>query len=175
MNFLTFNGEQTTDICAVPTDDPPACLDELERVRADTPAKAWAALNTLCKAAVREHKAQAPGQAEEALAREWTAFLEKLSRKVRVMVVLLPDHSLFKEHLYAPNALYVSNKVLGELVRKGMIDLVDLNGLIERQNDRECNYFMDARHLNNKGKQVFTQALLPELDKFWQKFLKPPK
>ena len=40
--------------------------------------------------------------------------------------------------------------------------------LIKQQDDRECSFFMDARHLNNKGKQVFTQALLPELEKFWR-------
>ncbi len=166
--FLTFNGEQTTDICAVATDDPPACLDELERVSADTPPKAWSALHTLCKAALRKPEEHAPGEVEEALAGEWTAFLEKLARKVRVMVVLLPDHSLYKEHLYSPNALYVANKVLGELDRKGVIDLVDLNGLIEQQDEQECSYFMDARHLNNQGKQVLTQAVLPELEKFWR-------
>jgi hypothetical protein len=175
VNLLTFNGEQTTDICAVATDDPAACLDELERVRADTPPKAWSALNTLCKAAVREPKEPAAGQAEEALAGEWTTFLENLSRKVRVMVVLLPDHSLFKEHLFAPSAMYVANKVLGELDRKGVIDLVDLNGLIKQQDDRECSFFMDARHLNNKGKQLFTQAVLPELDKFWRQLVMTPE
>jgi len=175
VDLLTFNGEQTTDICAVSTDDPPACLNELERVRAVSPPKAWSALNTLCKAAVSNHKKHAPGQAGEALAGEWTTFLENLSRKVRVMVILMPEHSLFKEHLYAPNAMYVANKVLGELDRKGVIDLVNLNGLIQQQDDWECSFFMDARHLNSKGKQVLTQAVLPELDKFWRQLVITPE
>ena len=86
-------------------------------------------MNTLCKAAIKNPSALAPSPAEDALIEEWTVFLESLSRKVRVMVVMLPDHSLFKEQLYSPNALYVANKVLGELDLTGVIDLVDLNRL----------------------------------------------
>jgi len=168
LSFLAYDARESSDICAVATSDPAACLQELQRRGAEIPEKARAGLSSLCQGAMRKRKIRAPGSDEQELIREWTAFLRGLSRKVRVMVVLLPDHSEFVEHMYPPNAAYVANAVLGALDREGAIRLVDLSDLIVRQPAAECRFFMDGRHLNSQGKQVLTGALLPELEKFWR-------
>ena len=173
ISFLAYNAQEPSDLCAIASADPQQCLDELQQVRSDVPEKARRGLKILCEAAIQKRPRIHPGQAEEDLIKEWKVFLEDLSRKVRVMVVLLPDHSLFVEHLYAPNATYVTNAVMGELKGEGVIDLVDLRDLVVDQEERECSFYSDARHLNSRGKQLLTSALLPELEKFWRQLEGP--
>jgi len=167
LSFLAYNARAASDICQVSTQDPAACLNQLQDPGVDTPQTARRALDILCSAALRGKKASMPGRAEQELIGEWTAFLEKLSRNVRVMVVLLPEHSLFMEYSYPPNAAHVAQEVLSGLQRKGVIELVDLHELIMEQPAPECSFYMDARHLNGRGKDRLTMTLLPYLETFW--------
>jgi hypothetical protein len=166
-NFLTYTGGETTDICAISTADPAKCLDELRQPNRDIPKKAQTGLETLCKAAMRKEVKAEPGQAAHELVEEWVFFLEELSLKVRVMVVILPGHSLYQQHLYAPNAMFVINEIVSQLQNKGVVDVVDLHELIVKQDEPECGFYLDALHMNVSGKQVLTQALLPSLNLFW--------
>jgi len=167
LRFLAYNAQADTDICAVDTADPAACLNALRGLGSDTPAAARRGLKVLCNAALQGKKMAPAGQVEQEMIGEWTAFLKKLSRSVRVMVVLLPEHSIFMQYAYPPNASYVAHEVLTNLQRENVIELVDLRGLIMEEPDPECGFYMDARHLNRLGKERLTMALLPYLETFW--------
>jgi hypothetical protein len=166
---LTYNNENPLDLCAVSTADPQACLDELERVQDQVPAKPWRALNRLCQGAFKERVVLPPGAAEQKLIDAWLDFFERLSSGLRVMVVLMPDHSLFQQHGYAPNARYVMERTVFEAHRRGLIDLADFRELMKQEPGDECRFFADGHHLNAVGKDVLTEALIPELEKFWGK------
>jgi len=164
---LAFNGQASSSICYVSTANPVECLEELEHLQADIPQRARTGLEVLCKAAARERKARAPAKREHKLIDEWLVFLEKLSRQVRVMLVILPDHSIRPEHIYQANALYVADAVVAQLRAKGGFDVVDLRNLLTGRDEQECEFYMDAVHLNKKGKHLLTTALIPELEQFW--------
>jgi hypothetical protein len=168
LSLLAYNAKVASDICSVSTSDPAACLAKLPDLRGEIPDRAWNGLNILCSAATHDKSTViAPGQVAQELIKEWAAFLQNLAHKARVMVVLLPDHSLFMTHLYPPNADYIAHAVLSGLQREGVIEVVDMRALMVGQPRPECSFYMDARHLNNQGKQRLTRALLPHLKEFW--------
>ncbi len=88
---------------------------------------------------------------------------------MRVLVVLLPDHSVFQNSIYLPNTDYVVAGVLDTIDDNDRVDVLDARDLIKAQAGQECSYFRDHRHLNMLGKEALTAALLPELEKFWAK------
>ena len=94
-------------------------------------------------------------------------FFNKLSQQVKVMFVMLPDHSIYQEKLYGRNASWLSNRLLDTLRNDGQVEVLDLRTLIVEQDNAECSYYMDAKHLNKSGNEVLTQALLPALESFW--------
>jgi hypothetical protein len=138
---LTYNNENPLDLCAV----------------------------SLCQGAFKERVVLPPGAAEQKLIDAWLDFFERLSSGLRVMVVLMPDHSLFQQHGYAPNARYVMERTVFEAHRRGLIDLADFRELMKQEPGDECRFFADGHHLNAVGKDVLTEALIPELEKFWGK------
>jgi len=168
LSLLAYNAKAASDICAVSTSDPAACLAQLPGLRGEIPDRAWNGLNILCGSAAQDKETvTAPGKAAQELIKDWTDFLRNLAGEVRVMVVLLPDHSLFMSHLYPPNAGYIAHAVLSGLQREGVIEVVDMRALMVGQARPECSFYMDARHLNNQGKQRLTRELLPHLKEFW--------
>ncbi len=165
--FLNFSSNNSNDLCAIATDEPKTCLNELSNRRDEIPTKSWNALNTLCRAAGRKSKHGVPGEQAELLLQEWTLFLDELSQKVRVMLVIMPDHSIYQEKLYAPNAIWLGTRLVNNMRQRGKVEVLDLHRLIQDQKNPECSYYMDAKHLNKSGNAVLTQALLPALENFW--------
>ena len=167
MSILAYTSTPSYDICYVSTDDPDACLRALQASGDELPERARHGLETLCKAALKNRKTRKPGPEVGALVDEWVSFMEQLSRRVRVMLVILPDHSVYRDHQYHPNIAVVGQRVVARLNETGIVDVVDLREVIRGQESPECGFFMDHVHLNMAGKQLLTDSLLPELEAFW--------
>ncbi|MCW8925443.1 MAG: hypothetical protein OQJ84_04230, partial [Xanthomonadales bacterium] len=65
------------------------------------------------------------------------------------------------------NADLVSRQVTARVSESGIAEVVDLRDLVIQQESPECGFYMDHVHLNMAGKQMLTDTLLPELEKFW--------
>lgn len=167
MSILAYTSTPSYDICYASTDDPDACLRALQESGDELPERARHGLETLCKAALKKKKARKPGPEVEVLVDEWVSFMEQLSKRVRVMLVILPDHSVYRDHQYHPNVAIVGERVLARLNETGYAEVVDLSEVVRGQNSPECGFFMDHVHLNMTGKQLLTDILLPELEVFW--------
>lgn len=167
MSTLAHTSTHSNDICYVPTDDAEYCLRVLRDAGDEIPDRARHGLENLCKAALKKTKPSKPGPAAGALVDEWMSYLEYLSARVPVMLVILPDHSVYRDYQYRASAAVVTNAVVARSAASGVAHVVDFRDLVVRQEARECGYYMDHVHLNQAGKQLLTDALLPELEKFW--------
>lgn len=169
LGFLTSSNRDERDICVISTSDPQACLDELGQRGEAIPAPTREALQTLCKVAMSKRQFPPPGAAEKQLAAEWTEFLLGLSGQVRILLVILPDHSIFQRHISKTGAAYVEQQILQAAQTSANIDVLDVREVIVAGQEQECSYYMDHRHLNQRGKDALTKTVLPELEKFWAK------
>ncbi|MGD9020832.1 MAG: hypothetical protein PVF46_03490 [Lysobacterales bacterium] len=173
LNILAYAGREEADICAVPVDDPAACLQSLQEADTAVGDRARSGLKKLCEAALKGNERSGPSPAAQALANEWVSFLEGLSSRVRVMLVILPEYGPYARHLYHPNSMFVYEDILKRLDEKGVVDVVDLYTVISEQDEPECGFYLDSTHLNLPGKQVVTDALLPALEVFWDSLQAP--
>lgn len=169
LNILTFTGKDEANICAVPIADPDECLRVLREDDLVISDRTRTGLKELCKGAPRGRKIGAPGKANPEVVREWVSFLEVLASKVRVMLVILPENSVYREYKYHRNTMPTHDAIVEQLKGNGIAEVVDLHWLLMHQESSECGFYLDALHLNLPGKQRVTDALLPELEKFWMK------
>jgi hypothetical protein len=167
MQFLAFSNEDEHDLCVIPMSEPETCRDELTLLGGEVPESTRQALETLCRVASSKKQFPPPGKSEQELAGEWIEFLLDLSARVRLLLVIVPDHSIFQQRIYRTGATYVTGKILETVQSSDTIDLLDVRDLIVKQEDPECRYFGDERHLNERGMEALTGAVLPELRKFW--------
>lgn len=172
LNILAYTGKETDDICGVPVEDPEACLEALEQPGAQVLERARAGLQKMCQAGTKDKKSKPNNQAA-ALAEEWVSFLETLSSKVRVMFVVLPELTAYRRYAYHPNSMHVYDVIVSRLREGGRVEVVDLLDVLLDQPGPECGFFLDSTHLNLHGKEVVTDALLPNLEAFWREMGAP--
>lgn len=105
---------------------------------------------------------------QKQLENNWITFFQSvLDRNKKLVLVLLPEHSLMNYAVKNPSADAIARVVIERFKDDPRFHLVDLRTLFTRQTRfQECQLYNDPLHFNNNGKAILTQALISALDHF---------
>jgi hypothetical protein len=101
------------------------------------------------------------------LKQAWQVFLTDLGQRVDLVVVTLPQHSLFEQRSLMNDAVSEADTFLADLQQQGHIHWLDLRTALSAAEIAECAAFRDPWHLNQQGQQIVSEQLEAYLRQHW--------
>lgn len=97
----------------------------------------------------------------------WRDFLTGLGSELDLIVVTLPQHSLYEQRSLFAESIHEADTLLADLQQQGILRWLDLRDALLDAHLSECSAFRDPWHLNQAGQQVATERLSAYLRQTW--------
>lgn len=170
-NIFTYSRQASGNICQYKLDTLQNCVDEATQIRekAGILQAADEVILLVCDNDYARNRAKKKlsfwslsDQKMRALSNNWQQLFDTiLSHDIKLKVVLLPDHSIMNYSVKPTNTSKVMNKVLGDIVGRINVDVLDLRRiLISKDGQKECDFYYEPFHYNNKGKALITERII---------------
>ena len=89
--------------------------------------------------------------------------MEQVARNYRLVVILMPGHSLLQAAALEPGGALAVETVLRPMEIAGVLQVVDLRSAFSSPKLAECESFQDLVHANRDGMHHLTRLLLEQL------------
>lgn len=162
---------QDNNICDYPLDTLEACINTAEKINHLKKIPDGFSLPVkLCDSfkARRRQKhniSVGPEADEKEIILSWQRLINHvLQREKRMVFVLLPDHEMYEYLLKPDNAKSITDEIIEKFHNHPNFILLDFRELIK--GSKQCEYYFDPLHFNNKGINLITNKLIDSLMHF---------
>lgn len=162
---LSYRKKNPRNLCAHPLKTIQECVDSVDAVNTRLlKNKGFRDVHRICgqanvKLRAQQNKPNITRENHQILVKNWVKLIKNVTQKgINFTLVLFPEHESLN-YIYKPaNGSEITNQILKEVSGLPHFSLLDLRQLLD---DKEnCEYFSDPHHLNNKGINLVTQAVI---------------
>lgn len=170
-NIFTYNRSHLGNICRFKLNTLQQCVDEVDQIHELGTEEEFA--NKVVLVACDNENARnraihdlpvwpLTDQKLKLLQNNWHELFDTvLSHRVKLKLVLLPEHSIMNYSIKPSNTLDVLNEVLGDIIENINVEVLDLRRIFDSNDlQQECEYYYEPFHYNNKGKILITEHVI---------------